>query len=101
MVLIIKSSAEYNQIRAMLEKEGIYVPRDKLNDLLWLKEFEEKHQKHDGIKRFFVANPKPTKFGGVKFSLKSLARVGGFGIYVLPYKEASRDMKNPTRHYIW
>jgi len=113
-----KSSADYNLVRAQLEENGIYVPEEKIGELgLFclenvgyesvferLKVFEAKYKKtqpYDDVRRFFVGNPKLVEFEGIKISSENLARDGLFGIYVLPCKEALLDMENPTRHYNW
>jgi len=113
-----KSSADYNLVRARLKKEGKYAPRKKIVELnlFWLEnvgyesvleklwEFEGKHKKNhpqDNTLRFFAGIPKCAEFQGIKISSEKLIKCGDFGIYVLPCEEASRDVENPTRNYIW
>lgn len=113
-----KSFADYNRVRAQLEKEGIYAQEKKIGELglFWLenvdyesvfdriKMLEEEHKKrqpHDDARRVFIGAPKSKKPFQTFFDDEGRLVMNRFGLYILPYKEARLDMENPTRHYIW
>jgi hypothetical protein len=65
--------------------------------------FEKRCKIKGDERRVFIGAPKSEKpFKTFSDPADGKLVTGGcFGLYVLPCREASLDMKNPTRHYIW